>query len=302
MNFLNKIFFLILFTFTAFYAQIPSYNMGTYTVTDCRAKFYDDGGPTAPYNSVLNTVTTYTLRVFVGSPITFTFSSNPNQTQIQAGDFISFYNGPNTGSPLLGTFSATTAIPTMVATSGSMTIVWSENGNTVGHGWNGGWYAQSIPPLPPSTTITSVPSCGMNQITIQTNHGVSCDSLKPSYFLVNGPMTPGVSTIIPVSCNNGTTQTFHIMLQNPINKNCTYTVNSTLFRFDNCDSAYKFSNIINTFSISNCPIQASIQVLPSPTVCAYNCSATLTAVNPATNCLNFSYQWSHGLPPTPGPH
>lgn len=299
----KKIIFIVFFVYSCFFkSQLPSYNIGTYTVTDCRAKFYDDGGPTGQYMSILNTTLTYTMGVFVGSPITFTFSSNPNQTQIQPGDFIYFYNGPNTLSPLLGAFTATTAIPTLVATSGSMTIVWTENGNTVGHGWDGGWYAQSIPPSPPSVSIASTPQCGSNQILLHVNHGVVCDSLKPGYFFISGPMTPGISTVIGIGCNNNTTSVIQINLQNPLNQNCTYTINSTLFRYDNCDSAYKFSNIINTFSINNCPIQASIQALPSTTVCAYNCNVTLTAVTPATNCLNFTYQWSHGLPPTPGPH
>ncbi len=304
MPFIKKTYLLVLLlnSVVAGLAQIPSHNMGTYTVTDCRAKFYDDGGPTNPYLSVLNTVTSHTLKVFVGSPITFTFSSNPTQTQIQAGDWIYFYNGPNTASPLLGAFTATTAIPTLVATSGSMTIVWTENGNTVGHGWNGGWYSQSIPPLAPTATLASIPSCNANQITLHTNYGVICDSLKPNYFLVNGPMTPGVATVIPMPCSNGTTNVIQINLQNPINQNCHYTINSTLFRLDNCDSAYKFQNIINTFSIANCPIQASINVQSSATVCAYNCNASVTAVTPATACLTFNYQWNNGLPATAGPH
>lgn len=296
---------LLLFFITSFslYSQIPNHNIGTYTVTDCRAKFYDNGGPILPYLSVLNTTTTHTFCIFVGSQITMTFNPSPAQTQIQAGDFISFYNGATTGAPLIaGPFTATTAIPNIVAPSGSLTVFWSENGNTVGHGWNAGWFSLSVPPISPTATLASIPLCNATQITLNTSHGVICDSLKSNYFLVNGSMTPGVATVVAMSCNNGTTNVIQITLQNPLNQNCTYTVNSTLFRKDNCDSVYKFMNIVNTFSIANCPIQASISALPSNTVCAYNCNTTLTAVSPATTCLNFTYLWNQGLPPTAGIH
>ncbi|MBK9283940.1 MAG: gliding motility-associated C-terminal domain-containing protein [Sphingobacteriaceae bacterium] len=303
--FTKKLNISILFLFFAFLVkgQVPNHNIGTYTVTDCRAKFYDDGGPTQPYLSVLNTTTTHTFCIFIGSQITMTFNPSPAQTQIQAGDFISFYNGATTGAPLIaGPFTATNAIPPIVAPSGSLTVYWTENGNTVGHGWDAGWYSLSIPPAPPLASLAAIPLCNATQFTLNTSNGIACDSVKNNYFLVNGPITPGIATVIPVGCNNGTTNVIQVVLQNPLSQNCTYTVNSTLFRHDNCDSAYKFLNIVNTFSISDCPIQASITALPTNTVCSYNCSATLTAVSPATNCLNFSYQWNQGLPPTAGPH
>ena len=77
-------------------------NMQTNTITLCRSKFYDDGGPSAPYLSLLNTVVVQTLTIIGGGPITMTFNPGLTQTQIQAGDFITFYDGMNTLAPLLG--------------------------------------------------------------------------------------------------------------------------------------------------------------------------------------------------------
>lgn len=285
---------------------MPNYNMGTYTVTDCRAKFYDDGGPSQPYLSILNSTVTKTLSIHVGVPITMTFNPLNTQTQIQAGDFISFYDGPNAQSPLIsGPFTninGVNILPTVIAPSGSLTVVWTENGNTVGHGWDGGWFASAPPPTAPTASLASVPQCNASVITLTTSEGVICDSLKANFFIITGPVFPVISTITPVPCNNGTTTTIQIQLSQPLNKNCSYTINSTLFRKDRCDSAYKFMNIINTFSIGNCPIQASLNVSSTNTVCAYSCSANISAVVPASVCLNLAYSWTPALPPTPGPH
>ena len=184
-------------------------NMQTNTITLCRSKFYDDGGPTLPYLSLLNTQVTQTLTIIGGGPITMTFNPGLTQTQIQAGDFITFYNGMNTLAPLIGgPFTAVNPgnpLPTIVAPSGTLTVVWSENGNTVGHGWNGGWFSLAPPPTPPTTSINAVPSCSSTVITMTTTEGVLCDSLKPNYFNITGPVFPVISTIIPTPCNNGTT-------------------------------------------------------------------------------------------------
>lgn len=282
-------------------------NMQTNTITLCRSKFYDDGGPTLPYLSLLNTQVTQTLTIIGGGPITMTFNPGLTQTQIQAGDFITFYNGMNTLAPLIGgPFTAVNPgnpLPTIVAPSGTLTVVWSENGNTVGHGWNGGWFSLAPPPTPPTTSINAVPSCSSTVITMTTTEGVLCDSLKPNYFNITGPVFPVISTIIPTPCNNGTTTVFQIHLNAPgLSQNCNYSINSTLFRKDKCDSIYKYQNLITTFSIATCPITGSINVTSSNTVCAYSCTANVRAVVPASVCLNLTYTWDNGLPSGPGPH
>ncbi len=281
--------------------------MQTNTITLCRSKFYDDAGPSAPYFSLLNTVVVQTLTIIGGGPITMTFNPGLTQTQIQAGDFISFYDGMNSAAPLLGgPFTAINPgnpLPTIIAPSGTLTVVWSENGNTVGHGWNGGWFSLAPPPTPPTTSINSVPSCSSTVITMTTTEGVLCDSLKANYFNITGPVFPVISTIIPTPCSNGTCNVFQIQLNSPgLSQNCNYTINSTLFRKDKCDSIYKYQNLITTFSIITCPITGSINVTSSNTVCAYSCTANVRAVVPASVCLTLNYTWDNGLPSSVGPH
>ena len=284
--------------------------MQTNTITLCRSKFYDDGGPAASYLSVLNTVVVQTLTIIGGGPITMTFNPGLSQTQIQAGDFITFYDGMNTLAPLLGgPFTAVNPgnpLPTIVAPSGTLTVVWSENGNTVGFGWNGGWFSLAPPPLPPTPTLAPIPVCNSQTITVITDHGILCDSLKKNFFSITGPIFPVINTVTAIGpCTNGTTTAFQIVLNAPyLNENCTYQVTSTLFRKDKCDSIYKYQNLINTFSISSCPITGSINVAATNTVCAYSCTASVMAVVPASVCLALTYAWtpSLALPPTAGPH
>lgn len=288
---------------------VPVYNISNATATDCRAKFYDDGGPNNLYLPLGGgSGGTFTFNIVTGNPvITLTFNPSPAQTQIIIGDNITFYSqyplipaniiaGPYTNVPFTGTISPVTS------TTGSLIVVWYENGNTQGFGWDAGWGSPSVPPAPPTLTVNPVPVCNANSILLNVGNNVLCDSLLPNYFIVTGPMFPGVTSVSPVPCSNGTTNLIQINLTNPLNKNCTYTVNSTLFRKDKCDSVYKFPGFVSTFSISNCPIQASITALPTNTVCDYSCNTTLTAVSPASVCLNFNYAWNQGLPPTAGPH
>jgi gliding motility-associated-like protein len=283
-------------------------NMQTNTITLCRSKFYDDGGPTTAYLSVLNTVVTKTLTIIGGGPITMTFNPGLTQTQIQAGDFITFYDGMNAAAPLIGgPFTAINPgnpLNTIFAPSGTLTVVWSENGNTVGHGWNGGWFSLAPPPLPPTPTLAPIPLCNSQTITVITDHGILCDSLKKNFFNITGPIFPVINTVTAIGpCNNGTTTAFQIVLNAPyLNENCTYQVTSTLFRKDKCDSIYKYQGLLNTFSISSCPITGSINVASTNTVCAYSCTANVRAVVPASVCLTLNYTWDNGLPSSVGPH
>ncbi len=277
------------------FSQIPTYNMNTQTVTACRAKFYDDGGPFNPYTfKSNNSTTTYTFSIFAGSAVTMTFAN----VAIDFGDYLFIFDGKDVSSPTLGIY---TNVPfnappvSITASSGSMTLMWFEDGASVKAGWLAGWTASVTPPITPSVVMSPTANCGSTVLTLTTTNGVACDSVKAKYFIVSGPMFPGVTTATPLNCSAstaGTCTSIKLTLTNPLSKNCTYTVNSTLFIVANCDSVFKYPNNINTFSVANCPITASINAQPSATVCSGGC-ATLTAI-PEASCLNFTYLWNTG--------
>jgi gliding motility-associated-like protein len=289
------------------FSQIPSYNMTTTTVYDCRAKFYDDGGPTSNYSTITGG-RSFTFQIVINtSNITMTF--DPVPTVIQISDTITFYSQfpliP--ANIILGPYTSvsfsTTIIPNVISTTGSLIVVFSENGNSAAAGWNAGWFSTALDPGEPTMSLSTAPSCNDNQLILTTDVGVVCDSLKPYNFRLYGPMFPGVTSVSPVpsACSNGTTNVIQINLTQPINQNCTYTLTSDLFRYDACDSVWKYPGIINNFLITDCAIQASLNVSPDNTVCINNC-ASIKAVVPASVCLNFSYNWNPTLPATAGPH
>ncbi len=308
---IKKLGFLLLvivsFLTKTLYSQLPVRLMGNATYNDCRAKFYDDGGLANDY-SFTPGGSTKTLQIITGHPvITMTFNPSGSFTEIKIGDVIKFHNAfpPTAGNQIAGPYTNipnTGTISNVVSTTGTLVVVFSEDGVIQGKGWDAGWYSSAPAPIPPTVSVSPVPSCNANQITLVTTQGVVCDSLKPNYFIVNGPMFPGVTSVSAMPCSSGTTTVIQLNLTQPINQNCNYTINSTIFQYDKCDSVYKYPNIINTFSIGNCPIQASLNVAPINTVCAYSCSTTVQAVVPSSVCLNLSYAWDPPLPPTAGPH
>ena len=120
------------------------------------SNFYDSAGPAGQYAN--NELSTYTFCPSVpGQVITLTFTS----FQTEAGfDFLTVFNGPTTGSPVLGgPFSGAVAPGTFVSThpGGCLTIRWTSDFSVLGNGWSAiircGLPQPPPPPPPPPTGI-----------------------------------------------------------------------------------------------------------------------------------------------------
>lgn len=113
----------------------------------CGSQVYDPGGPSGIYPNGSNFVQTYCPDV-AGDMVTMTF----NSFSTEAGwDFVTIYNGPNTGSPSLGTFSGT-AIPgpfTSTHPGGCLTLAFSSDLTVNAAGWSA-TLTCAPPPPPPS--------------------------------------------------------------------------------------------------------------------------------------------------------
>jgi hypothetical protein len=79
-----------------------NYNMGGAnnangsTVSKCSGNFYDSGGPAANYANNQNVTVTYCSNS-AGQQIQVNFTS----IDLNNGDILTIYNGPNNGAPLL---------------------------------------------------------------------------------------------------------------------------------------------------------------------------------------------------------
>ncbi len=98
-------------------------NMANGSTTTCSANFYDNGGPGLNYSNGQNLTHTFN-GAGGGSPV-LTFSS----FSLESGwDYMRIYDGPTTGSPLLGVFSGTGIPGPFTATGTSLTINFTSDG------------------------------------------------------------------------------------------------------------------------------------------------------------------------------
>lgn len=142
------------------YSVAQTYNMPGGTVNTCSGTFYDTGGLGGSYTNNQNITTTICSNSPGNSPV-LTFTA----FNIESGwDFLTVYDGPNTSSPVIGTWTGTTS-PGVVSGSGTcITIVFTSDGSVTASGW-----AATIscgPPPPPSTNYNmsngSISACTGN--------------------------------------------------------------------------------------------------------------------------------------------
>src|SRR5688572_31096843 len=102
----------------------PSYNNPGGTINTCAATFYDTGGNGGAYGNSQNITTTFCSNN--GTCLQAVF----NSFNIENGwDYLYIYDGPNTGSPLIGTYTGTTTPPSVVSSGGCLTFRFTSDGS-----------------------------------------------------------------------------------------------------------------------------------------------------------------------------
>ena len=99
----------------------------------CGTTFYDSGGATGNYFNNQNQTTTLVPDI-AGTTITATFTAFDIES---CCDSLTIYDGPNTGSPLLGTFTGNTLPPTFTSSdpTGALTFVFTSDDSITRLGW-----------------------------------------------------------------------------------------------------------------------------------------------------------------------
>jgi Zn-dependent metalloprotease len=111
----------------------------------CSGEIYDSGGN---QDYLPNTFSTVTIQATGGSHIQLSFVS----FAFAAGDNVRIYDGPNTSSPILGTFTGLTLPPTLTSTGIAMTIRESTNASNAKDGFHATW----------SCVVGNTPAQGIN--------------------------------------------------------------------------------------------------------------------------------------------
>ena len=108
----------------------PDYIMSSTPIIACSGTFYDPGG-TGNYANNSNIAQTICSGV-AGQCISLFFSQFSLENNF---DFLTIYNGPTTGSPIIGTYTGTNTPGTVTATSGCITLVFTADFSNTDVGW-----------------------------------------------------------------------------------------------------------------------------------------------------------------------
>lgn len=109
--------------------QAQTYSLpatGTTNITTCTGTLYDDGGANGAYSAYASGATTITPAT-AGNKVQLTFTT----FSVEAGyDAVYIYDGPNTSSPLIGTYNTNTPPTTVYGTtaSGALTVRLTSDG------------------------------------------------------------------------------------------------------------------------------------------------------------------------------
>ena len=113
------------------HAQTYTLNANLGTITTCSGTFVDQGGAAGAYQNNSTFTVTFCSGGTQGMQLTFSSLDIEN-----SWDFLSFYNGPNTASPLIQTVTGNVGAITIQSTTPCMTVRFTSDVIIANQGWN----------------------------------------------------------------------------------------------------------------------------------------------------------------------
>lgn len=144
-------------------------NNSTQTLTKCTGILFDSGGPN---NYADNTNTTTVISPIGATKVTLNFTVFDFETGY---DYLKIYNGPNTSSPLIGSYDGSN-LPnggTIVANSGSVTLVQTSDVAVNKEGFIASWQCEyaTVPPVSSFIVDDTVNCTGIVNFTDMSQNG-----------------------------------------------------------------------------------------------------------------------------------
>ncbi len=287
-KFTGLLVFFIFFHVLSSVAQ-STYAMSNYTTNECEGILTDSNNGMLPDTYDNNENYTFKICIPGAQKIVFTFATFCTEEKF---DYIRFYDGPDTLSPLIGgPYSGINLPPQITATSGCLTISFISDANLQCIGWIGSWKVIIDEPTPPVMSVIGIVPCESTSLTLKLDQKVSCDSIYPAAFLIYGPQSPNVISAAPVNCVNGKTDEILLNIDPPIKINGNYTVNFTTTFLDVCNKPHLLT-AVTSFNVSGCPLY--VDLVPQnnrATVCPGECLklyANITGGDPGS----YKIKWS----------
>ncbi len=281
------------------------HNIGTGNLNACSGTLYDTGGSSGAYSNNETITETYCSNSSNCISVTFnTFSTE------SCCDDLTIYDGPTTGSPLIGVYAGTSlAGQTIQSTTGCLTFVWDSDFSNTSAGWDATISCSACPTCidgiqnGTETGIdcggTTCPPCPCSDVTIAAlpytvsgattsgfgddfDSGDACGSIYMNGDDIVYSYTPTVNQSLNINLTNAST---------------TFT---GLFVLDNCPDAVGANCISSntgsaTLSVSCLNVIAGntyyivVSTWPAPQTVTYDLSITVNAGGSPTCGLNYSY-------------
>jgi LysM repeat protein len=147
---------------------VTYYNINTQgTHTDCCADSYDSGGPGSAGDYSINE--NYTQTFYTGDPTKHYTVHFVNFATESGFDFLSAYDGPNTASPLLGTWSGTTMPPNLATSGDYLTLKFTSDGSINAAGWLANIRCVGVPTV--QDCMGAIPICNSTYSTVVAYSG-----------------------------------------------------------------------------------------------------------------------------------
>lgn len=277
--------------FTTSVVAQTTFPMANATVNDCDGILTDSEAGILAGTYAHNENLTFSICISQAENITINFITFCTEEQF---DILRIFDGPDTLSPLIGgPYHGALGSFSVTATSGCMTINFISDPNVVCNGWVAVWNTEVEPPTPPAfLPLANVP-CGSDEIILQLNKPVACDSVKADAFTLFGAKTYPVTKATPLNCVNGFTTSVRIRLGSPIDFSGGYTIRFKGVQVDECGDPHPFS-IETGFSVTDCPLSVVLSLDPDE-FCAGHCTQ-LTATAAGGDPNTYAYQWSPAAP------
>lgn len=295
------IFFVLILSFSFHLVSQATFPMKDTTVAECDGIHTDSDAKVFPAGQYLaNELFVFSICPGTGATINYTFTSF--YTELNE-DTLTFFDGPDTLSPRIGVFSGNlnaTLPPTIIATSGCLTMRFRSDGVLEFPGWTAVWNTYAPVVTAPSLNVSAIepPACDSTSFLIEFDRKIHCDSIVNSTVNFSGFNPPTVTNITKVGCVGDSSRFARIWLSTPFVYNCEYVMNMNINIPDICDSVYNF-DIKDTFDFVSCKLFANL-TSTYDSLCFGDC--TSLEVTNATTCNTYSYAWSNGIPATAGPH
>lgn len=267
------------------------------TVFDCEGFLLDsETGTNGNYNH--DEDLTFSICISEANSISLVFSEFQTENKI---DSIRFFDGPDTNSPQIGpAYSGTELPPTIVASSGCLTVNFRSDASLSFSGFRAKWEADIPEPVPPKILAFNGVSCNDNSFTVTLDKKIHCDSVYKELFSLIGTEAPPIILTTALNCSGDSTTEINVQLANNFSANGNFAFNYVYRVRDQCDSLWVF-DVINSFNLNDCPIRVSlISSDDDNSICEGECF-TLLATAEGGDPNTYRFTWIPAQPDSVGP-